>query len=288
MKTYFKLMLALYGLCLAVGMVCRVLLKQNYIDIDTGFYLGGVALVLVFNICLAAAPVIMFVSNRLKKADDDYAVYSRGRLASVFALAAGVSILLLAVIGSPESQLQQGYSPAFYEMRGYITRILGFLAGAAFLYLGFVGLTDKRPLGGILIIPAVWQVVVLITRYNSYTTVTAISDHLLLVLFMVFSSLFLLGHARTLSNQMRKDGRNYAIPAGLCLSLCGFFLVIPNYVYVFTHVSPGIIRMMGFVRAYSTSMPTGLLGWAESFYILVMSVYTLSFTLGLIRSIKRV
>lgn len=290
MKTYFKPLLAVYGAGLAIGLFCRILLKQSYIDLDTGFYTGGGTLVTVFNSVLAAVPLVTFISNRLKKADGDYPVYTRGNAVNVCALLTGAAVIAFAIVGAPKSELHQGYGPAFYEIRNYISLVLGVASGLAFIYIGIAGISKsgKIPLGGVLVIPAIWQIVMVIMRYNAYTTVTAISDHLLIVLFMLFASLFYMGQARTLSGQMRKDGRNYAIPAGLCASLCGFLLVIPNYVYVFTHVSPGLVAMTGIVRAYEMTMPTALFGWFESFYVLSASVYAAAFTLGLMRSIKKV
>lgn len=283
-------MLALYGAGLAVGLASRILLKQSYIDLETGFYAGGGLFVAAFNLVLAAVPLVMFISNRLKKSDGDYPVYTNSGAVNVLAVLTGAALTAFAVIGSPESNLHQGYSQSFYQIRGYISLVLGVAAGLAFVYLGISGMVGngKSPLGGIIVIPAVWQIVTLIIRYNSYTTVTAISDHLLSVLFMIFSSLFLMGQARTLSGQMRRDGRNYAIPSGFCTSLCGFFLVIPNFVYVFTHQPVVPVSMAGPVRAYAMSMPTELLGWFECFYVLFMSVYSVAFTIGLMRSIKKV
>lgn len=290
MKTYFKLLLALYGAGLAVGLFCRILLKQNYIDSATGFYSGGGVLVTVFNTVLAAVPLIMFISNRLKKTEGDYPVRTRGRALNALAVLTGIAIAAFAIAGAPESHLQQGYSQTFYEIRNYINLVLGVVSGLVFIYIGIAGAlkSGETPLGGVTVIPAVWQTILLITRYNAYTTVVAISDHLLAVLFMIFASLFFMGQARTLSGQMRKDGRNYTIPSGFCASLCGFLLVIPNYVYVFSRPPSVPVSMVGFVKAYAMSMPTGLLGWFESFYVLLMSVYAAAFAVGLIRSIKRV
>lgn len=275
MRTYLKLMLALYFIALAISLACRILLKLFHIDISTGFYSGGDLYVLIFNICLAAVPVIMFASNRLKKADDDYPVNNPDRILNLLAVLAGASIILFAVMAKQEPRLEQGFSENFYMVRSYINIVMGTLSGLSLIYLGIGGVFGrKRPPAGIIIaLPVVWQTVLLITQFNSYTTVTTISDHLLIVLFMIFNALFLMGQARTVCSQMRKDGRNYAIPSGLCASLCGILLVVPNYIYIAINQAP---------------MPTPMLGYFESVYILIMSLYALAFVISLIRSIKRV
>lgn len=290
MKTYFKILLGIYGVGLASALVCRIILKQSYMDLNTGLYTGGGALVPLFNAVLAAVPLAMFISNRLKKAEGDYPVYERGNAVNVLAVLTGAAAIAFALIGAPESQLHQEYSPVFYQIRDSVTLIFGVLAGLALILFGVAGILGKAKAvaGALLVLPAIWQMVLLITRFNSYTTVTAISDYLLAVLFMIFAALFFMGQARTLSGQMRKDGRNYAIPAGLCMSLCGFLLVIPNYIYVATHTSSGLIAMTGLIQAYAMSMPVALFGWFESFYVLLASIYAAVFTCSLMRSIKRV
>ncbi len=275
MKAYFKFILGLYWLALIVCGACRILLKLNFMDVATGFYKGGDFIVLIFNILLAAVPIILFASNRLEKTDDDYSVYTRGRAVNLLAILTGLTIIAFAVIGAPESYLQQGHSVLFYQIRDYVNIFLGVLSGLAFVYLGVSGVfgRNKPPFSLVVVIPAIWQLVLLITRYNSYTTVVSISDHLLLVLFMICASLFLMGQARTLCGHMRKDGRNYTIPAGLSVSLFGFMLTVPNYVYMLVN---------------NSKMPTALLGMLESAYILALSIYTLVFVTGLVRSIKKV
>lgn len=256
-------------------MACRIVLKLNYMDVFTGFYSGGDLYVLIFNLMLAAAVIPMFVTNRLKKPDDDYPLDDRNRAIALLCILTGAAMAAFAIVGAPESMLRQNYSELFYQLRGYVNIVLGLLSAAAFLYLGIGGVFGRKkpPHGLLAIIPAVWQIVILVLRYNYYTTVVSISDHLLIVLFMIFNSLFLMGMARTVCMQMRKDGRNYAIPSGLCASLCGFLLVIPNYIYML---------------AYSEPMPVVLMGVVESAYVLVMSLYALVFVISLMRSIKKV
>lgn len=275
MKAYFKFLLTLYFAALAVCMACRIVLKLNYMDVFTGFYSGGDLYVLIFNLMLAAAVIPMFVTNRLKKPDDDYPLDDRNRAIALLCILTGAAMAAFAIVGAPESMLRQNYSELFYQLRGYVNIVLGLLSAAAFLYLGIGGVFGRKkpPHGLLAIIPAVWQIVILVLRYNYYTTVVSISDHLLIVLFMIFNSLFLMGMARTVCMQMRKDGRNYAIPSGLCASLCGFLLVIPNYIYML---------------AYSEPMPVVLMGVVESAYVLVMSLYALVFVISLMRSIKKV
>jgi hypothetical protein len=122
------------------------------------------------------------------------------------------------------------------------------------------------------ILAAVWQVFMLITRFNSYTTLTTIADNLLSVMFMVLATLFLLGHARTVLGFSRKDGRNYVIPAGFSTGMTGLLLVIPNYIVM--------------LQTGASTPPAMMLTLWESVYILLLSVYAIVYTVGVMRSIE--
>jgi hypothetical protein len=275
MRGYFKLLLALDFTALAVCLACRVYLKLFAMDAVTGFYEGGEVYVTIFNVLLTVAPIVMFLSNRLLRPGDDYPLEMRDKLLRALAIAAGLALAAFTFFGPPESLLKQARSETFERMAEYLRLGIGALAALAFLLLGALGVFGRKNTAFSLLTLALplWQIVYLVMRYNSYTTVTAISDYLLLVLFMLFNALFLMGFARTVSQQMRRDGRNYAIPAGLCASLCGFLLTVPNYIY------------MAVNRA---AMPVPLLGLAESVCVLALSVFALAFSLSLMCSIKNV
>jgi hypothetical protein len=97
---------------------------------------------------------------------------------------------------------------------------------------------------------------------------------MLAVLFMLFCSMFLVGHARTLSGLARGDGRNYTIPTGFCAALCGFLLVAPNWLWAWMNET--------------SRYPALLLGTFESWFVFCMSVYAICFVLSLTRGIKKV
>jgi hypothetical protein len=274
-RPYFKLLLALDFAALAVCLGCRVYLKLFAMDITTGFYEGGEIFVTVFNVLLTVTPIIMFLSNRLLRPGDDYPLDMRDEPLRVFAILAGLALAAFTFFGPPESLLRQARGEMFERVSEYLRWGLGGLAALSFLLLGALGVFGRKntAISLLTLAPPLWQIVYLVMRYNSYTTVTAISDYLLLVLFMLFNALFLMGFARTISLQMRRDGRNYAIPAGLCASLCGVLLTVPNYVYMAVN---------------QAGMPVSLLGIAESICVLALSVFAFVFSLSLMCSIKNV
>jgi len=114
----------------------------------------------------------------------------------------------------------------------------------------------------------------MVFKFNSYTTLTTISDNLLAVLFMLFCALFMAGHARTLIGIGRKDGRNYTIPSGLSSSLFGILLVVPNWIWVFANGA--------------SALPAPMLGTYESVFVFFMSIYSLLFVRHICLTIRSV
>lgn len=274
-KNYFKLLFGVYSFALVLCGITRVLLVMRFMDYSTGFYLMETGISTVYNICLAVAVICLFGASWLRRVTGEYPVHHTSKLTGVLALVVGLSIGAFVLLDNPYPPMEQSYSPMLITFRNLGSVVLGILAALTFLLFGIGWLRGK--VSSLAMVPAlfasIWQVFMLVTRFNGYTTLTTIPDNLLAVLFMMFSTLFFTGHARTVFGFSRKDGRNYAIPSGLCASLCGFILVIPNYTAM-------AVKGIG--------MPATMLGNWESVYILALSVYALVFVAGMARSIKRV
>lgn len=275
-RLYYRVLGASFGLSLLVCLASRILLMMRFIDYGTGFYTQDTGISLVFNFFLGASLILWFLSNRLKITVHDYPVGEQSAFAGALSVLVGIAIVLYMLLDSPYPNFEQGYSAIWLTLRNIASVVLGLLAAAAMALFGIAALTGKSP--KIAMVPALfsslWQVYMLVTRFNSYTTLTTISDNLLSVLFMVFASLFLTGHARTMLGFARKNGRNYTIPSGFAAALCGLCLTIPNYIAVLTGRSP--------------TMPALVLGTFESVYVLLLSLYAVVYTFGMIRSIKYV
>ncbi|MCL2857658.1 MAG: hypothetical protein FWE19_08090 [Oscillospiraceae bacterium] len=266
----FRGFFALYFGSLIFCLGARVYLKLTAMDEVTGFYQGADILVLAFNVVLAAGVVLLYLLYLLRRTDNDYPVMREDKAVAFFALLCGLSIALyqLEVFDIPifsglaELNLGVGLGGIALMLSG----AFGWLSAIAFIFVGARALVAGKGQmrGGLLFLVAgIWMMITLVSSFNRYTTLTTISDNLLVVLFMVFATLFFIGHARTLGGFARKDGRNYAIPSGLIASLCGFLLVIPNWVWA---VANGTLNL-----------PAPMLGSFESVFVLITSVYALLF-----------
>lgn len=274
-KSYYKVLLGVYFAALAVCGASRVLLKLRFMDLETGFYTHRTGIATVFNAALLIAVVFLLAANRLRRVGGEYPLQKDSRFSGLLAMLTGLAIIAYMLLDQHYPEMEQGYSETLLLARDYVGVGLGILGGLAMIWLGIGRMTGKVSRGamGPALLTSLWQVYMLITRFNSYTVLTTISDNLLAVLFMIFASLFLIGQARTIFGLSRKDGRNYTIPTGLCASLTGLVLVVPNYLYMALN---------------GVGMPAPMLGLWESVYVLLLSLYALVFVLNMTRSIKQV
>jgi len=246
-----------------------------------GFYRGAGGLVFAFNAMLSACVVLLYLLYLLRPTDGDYPVLREDRPVALFAMLCGISMGLfqLEIVGihvfSGIAGLNIGVELAGIPL--ILTAVFGWFSAIAFTFVGarglFVGGGQLR--GGLLFLFAgAWMMIASTGSLNNYTTLTTISDNLLAVLFMVFATLFFVGHARTLGGFARKDGRNYAIPSGLAASLCGVLLVVPNWVWAFANST--------------LFMPAPMLGSFESVFVLIASIYALLFVRHICLGIRSV
>lgn len=274
-KNYFKILASVYAFALVVCTIARSLLVYRFTDYTTGFYTAKNGIIVLFNVIYCAAILLMLFMSILRKTDHDYPVHIASRASGIFAVLLALSIAAYTLLEKAYSTMEQNYSATAIAIRGNIALVLGLIAALSFLVYASQRISGKlgnaAPLLGL--IPTLWQAYLIVTRFNAYTTITSIPDNLLAVLFMVAASIFFIGHARTTFGFARKDGRNYTIPIGLCLSLTGFLLVVPNYVSMIAKRIP---------------MPANMLGIWESVYVLVLSIYALVFVIDMSRSIKYV
>lgn len=274
-KRYYSCFIAVYFVAAALCGALRIVLKLHYMEFMTGFYHTQTGYATLLNVLLFATAAGLFLISHLHKSGSDYPVYHKSPFSGTLSILSGGAIVAYTLLEKQIYPLiEQNYSSALLQIRDTACLILGLCAGAAMVVMG-ICMYMPRPLPSAImllgIVPCLWQLFMLMTRFNGFAVVTTISDNLLAVLFMICATLFLIGQSRTLFGLSKKDGRNYTIPAGLCTSLCGFLLVIPNYLYSWLNQTP---------------IPAPMLGIWESVYIFCLSAYALAFVLGMIRSIK--
>ena len=275
-KYYYKTLWGIFFVALALGLALRIFLKNYLTDVQTGFYLQQSHwLVSVFTALLLGTAVLLPLLNFLRRGGADYQVRNTNALLSIVGLLAGAALVYYVLTGLPDplGPVNPDTNLRFVAGMRMVHYLLGVLAGLSLLVSSLLTLLRKSTPSLILLLPAIWQLVLLFGRFSGYYAILYIADFHLAILFMFFSVLFYLGHARTLSDLGRVDGRNYVLSAGLCMALCGALLVIPNYVYMLL---------------YSSIMPADLLSMPESLYVSVASIYGLLFAAQYTKSMKNV
>ena len=271
---YYQLMFGIYGGALLFCGALRVYLRFFGIDVVTGFYTASGLPVFAFNAVLGAALGAMLLLNRLRVTAHDYPVLQKSRTSSALALLVGLFIALFMLEATRLKTFTRHSGIRLEGLSAKVCAVLGLLSALAFLWLGLRGTAEaRRGLGVVLLVPVIWQTVLLVSKFNDYTTITTISDNLLVILFMVFNCCFIMGHARTVCGFARKDGRNYLLPTGLATSLLGLLLTVPNYLYA-------LLR--------HTRLPAEALGDMECLYVFVMSLFALAAVRELRKSIVMV
>ena len=218
------------------------------------------------------AVFLFFFTNRLRKANNDYPVWQRSPVVDIAGSLSAIAVLFYLASKYIPVLLSKEYVPVSVRVGAILTTVFGIVAALSLLLQG-LPLKNTAPVGYFAVFACAWPAVMLVTSFNTYTNLTTITDNLFTVLFMLFAALFLLGQARTVNSIGRQSGRSYVIPAGLCMSLLGFVLVIPNYI---------VMLVQG------GGMPALMLGYIESAYILLLSLYAPLFVGNLARSIKAV
>ena len=274
LSSSFRKFFAVYFAGLLLGGGTRVWLVLYAMDSATGFYNEGGMLAAALNAVLLVCVALLFLFYLLRGTRQDYPVMRGDKFTAFFAVLVGVAIALF----QAEILSLPLFSPGVRLAGGWlmVSAVLGWFSAIVFVYVGGRALFGNGQMSGgtLSLVAGVWLTVTLVGNFNAYTTLTTIPDNLLTVLFSVFCVMFFMAHARTLGGVSRKDGRNYAIPAGLTASLFGLLLVVPNWIWA---------------AANSTvSLPAPLLGQFESVFVFVMSVYALLFVRHVCLSMQEV
>jgi hypothetical protein len=274
-KSYYKVLYTLFGVVLGVGLALRLYLKLLYTDPVTGFLTGASMLHLVYQILLGVGLVALPVLNIFHRGRNDYQVPISTPLLPTLSILTGLALGLYVAIGLPNplGLVNPATNPAIITGVRYVNIALGALSALGLVVGGVCGFLGRTPPALLTMMPAVFQIALVLSRFNGYHSVFYIAEYLLAILYMLFAAFFFMGHARTLCGYGRRDGRNYVISSGFCTAICGLLLVIPHFIDRAIH---------------PTATPLTLLSLPECLYVLLLSLYCFLFAHNYIRSMKSV
>lgn len=274
-KISFRHFFLVYYASLVISVILQTILKFTAMDPATGFYNPGNVLPVVLGIIITASILFWFVMTLFRRTKHDYPVNYKHRLTSIFSILCGISIFYYTISDIKEQVYNQASSLTWNKIMLLLSFCMG-IAAALSMIVGGIGakyFREGKP-GAILgIFPCLWQLVVLLSRFNNFIAITTLSDVLMNLLFMCAASIFFLGQSRIIYGLGIRNGRTYAVPSGLSLSLLGLTLIIPNLIYrlVYGHTMFGV------------TIPL-----SEYIYIAALSIYSIVFLSGFSKSIKKV
>ncbi|MBQ2751126.1 MAG: hypothetical protein IJF25_00970, partial [Oscillospiraceae bacterium] len=226
-KLLYRKSLKIFCGATAAAAILRALLKVLYIDLETGFYIGGGVLVYLLPVVIIAGAAGIVFFAYAEKSD------SAGLLRGNRFIEITMTLLGLAVCGVSALRLPKALAisskavlvnclPKWLQVAEHA---LGMISGFVFLYLAFCLISGAKSSGihGMAaLIPAIWQTIAMVDRFISFREVATASDQLIETLYLVCATLFLLANARCLAG-MAKSRRRCVI-WGLLASHLGLVL----------------------------------------------------------------
>ncbi len=211
-----------------IAALLRILLKILYIDIESGFYLGGAILVYGFAAVMLLTVLAVTVST-LKASGADAAILRGNRPLELAAALLGATIAATSLPKLIQTLAIDRAEPVINRLPVWLLlleNIFGLAAGAAFLYLAFCFYSGFKRSGaqGLLALPMViWQAISMVERYISFRQVNTVSDQFIEAMHLVFATLFLLANARCVAGIPKS--RRLCVLWGLLAAHFGLVLI---------------------------------------------------------------
>lgn len=256
----FKASLLAFLLSFLMLMPLRIYLCLSSIDQETGFYLRGHPLGLIFNIIWLVAVLALAILPHIGREESRHPVPAGNKLTGALGLLLGF-LMIVDNVSSGFGDLG-GYLDTPGNMQALLSAaagILGFISGLALVFYGMLTLFD-RPVTGmvapLMMLPAVWCVLRLMYYFLSFTSIVTISNRLLLIVFLAVAAMFFLGHARVVTKVGSSRGRKGAVAYGFGMGLTGL---------IYT-VSRALASLVGRDGAYDPFSMENLLFFALALY----------------------
>lgn len=217
-----------------VGLVClRLVLVLDFIDPQTGFYRVATLSAAVFPYLYAAFLAALFVF--VLRYRSSFSASSPGalRIAAPAASTLGACLLIPQVVTAVT--LLRGLKESMRQPLDLLFSIFALLvcccAGAAFLLLSLKLLTNGvEPIfthSIVLALPILWRCFLLVGRFVAKPAPAALSESTLGILLDLFAVLFMVAHARVITQLGLKDGTRMLLFSGCAYTLTALLLFIP-------------------------------------------------------------
>lgn len=279
-KTGFRSYFTVYWVALVISVLSTTILKLFFMDMSTGFidtnrFFPNQLLTIISRLALIIPIIYWFFQTFRRRARHDFPLSYRHIPTSILGILTGLTMILYCVKIVPEQILTPQSGVFSNKLVLMLNFVLGILGGISMIIGAIQPQYGRYGKPGVMLgfCPALWQLIVLLSRFKNFIAVTTINDIILNILFMCFAAAFLMGQSRIVYGLGTRDGRSYSIPTGLSVSLVGLTFALPNLIL--------FIKQGGIAAPLKMTIP-------EFLYVLVLSLYSLVFLSGYSRSIYRV
>ena len=211
---------------------------QSAIDIDTGFFKSGSISEIVVTICVIIGTVlfaipIYFGGSKVKEGkisafDADSKMQSRRP--SIVLASLSLMIALFIVLDLYQSLKNIG---SFTVLR-YILFALEVISAIIFLVLAFSQYTFKpfsETLGYMFLVPTMWSALRAAQLFKNSTALTANSQNLLKMMYLLSTILFFVYFARYRAGLSKKRTKHIMLVSAMLTAVLGISMVVPIFVY---------------------------------------------------------
>ncbi|MBC8571042.1 hypothetical protein [Zongyangia hominis] len=239
MKSSFFLFLASF----AVLIPLRIYLCLGRIDAETGFYLRPNPVGILFTALFLLTLLVLAILPHIGKVKNEDLSPAGNKLIGLLGLVLGFLFIVETVsggFGNVSAYLKNLSSmPALFSAAAGVA---GFISGLLFVFYGMLTLFSK-PIGGavaaLIMLPSLWCLFLMMHRFLTFTNIVSVSNRMILILFLGLGALFILGHARVVTNVYSGRGVKDSVAYGLGAAIAGFVYTIPRTIASLAGMDPG-------------------------------------------------
>lgn len=230
----FQLPRRIFAISAVLCVLLRVYLHVACLDPETGFYSGGLPVIVIYYVILAAsAAAMLFLGLRGNTSQPEIAVTPLLRAST---LAASVGAAIMAVPNSVHI-LGPDYLPRSMAVTGLRLFALSLAPLVTAVLLIYLAVKGKRAFarvnGYLMLLPVIWMAVLLLTRFMDYTASRHVSDQMLTIVTLALGTLFLLPLGRFAAGltpgKAARQLAGFGLPfALLAFSVCAGILAGPH------------------------------------------------------------
>lgn len=198
----------------------RIIIKLTAVSPVTGYYNGSTALTGSFTAILVVSILIILCAGLLQRPGEKRVSYSP--LFRVTYILAGVAALVMDYTWVLKFLDDISWFETPQTIDALVCIVLAVPCAFIMIWMGIRLKKDSSSskINSVLpLIPVIWQIYMLLSKFMSYTATRNMSDQLLVIVMLILLTPYLLAHGRMAGNLTLQKSANHAVGFGLCFAL---------------------------------------------------------------------